>query len=104
MLSWGADCGSGETYGVYRGDLAQGYGESQAETDPLVGSFAESSQGKLGQVLAIGKVVQGHQFQRSRPEDANAIQRTPIDQHSAETIVVGCCRDEATATGKEAHA
>jgi hypothetical protein len=26
MLSWGSDCGLGDTYGIYRGDLALGYG------------------------------------------------------------------------------
>ena len=32
LLSWGADCGTGDTYGVYRGDLTMGYGSLAQDT------------------------------------------------------------------------
>jgi len=32
LLSWNADCGLGDTYGIYRGDLALGYASIAADT------------------------------------------------------------------------
>ena len=36
LLSWEADCGFGDNYGVYRGDLAQGYGSIAFELCSIV--------------------------------------------------------------------
>lgn len=39
-LAWGADCGAGDTYGVYRGNLAAGYGSLEAEVCDVAGTAA----------------------------------------------------------------
>jgi len=35
LLSWGSDCGLGDAYGIYRGDLAMGYGSLAADSCDL---------------------------------------------------------------------
>jgi hypothetical protein len=39
-LAWSADCGAGDSYGIYRGDLATGYDSLEAEACDVAGTAA----------------------------------------------------------------
>src|SRR5207344_789187 len=69
-------------------DLAQGRGETQAETDAFVGRLRKRADRQLREVLAARQMVHVHQFERAWAEDARPVELAATAKHLAKTMVV----------------
>ena len=63
-------------------------GEAQPEPHAIEPGLAESPHGQVRQRGPAGQVIAGHQLEGLAPEDAPAVELTPVGQHLAEGDVV----------------